>query len=100
MDASLSVRPQRMTILHHHHHLFAQNTIKVDYGYVNEQDRTFKLGGGVRSGQSGQAVKLFQTPRKISSTFQFCTRLASNKLLVSDSGADLHGSHDPVSGNC
>ena len=24
---------------HHHHHLFAQNTIKVDNGYVNEQDR-------------------------------------------------------------
>jgi len=24
---------------HHHHHLFAQNTITVDNGYVNEQDR-------------------------------------------------------------
>jgi len=24
---------------HHHHHLFARNTIKVDSGYVNEQDR-------------------------------------------------------------
>jgi len=24
---------------HHHHHLFAQNTIKVDSDYVNEQDR-------------------------------------------------------------
>ena len=24
---------------HHHHHLFAQNTIKFDNGYVNEQDR-------------------------------------------------------------
>ena len=23
----------------HHHHLFAQNTIKIDNGYVNEQDR-------------------------------------------------------------
>ena len=22
-----------------HHHLFAQNTIKIDNGYVNEQDR-------------------------------------------------------------
>ena len=24
---------------HHHQHLFAQNTIKIDNGYVNEQDR-------------------------------------------------------------
>ena len=29
----------RHTVLHHHHHLFAQNTIKIDNGYVNEQDR-------------------------------------------------------------
>jgi len=27
------------TQVHHHHHLFAQNTIKVDSGYVNEHDR-------------------------------------------------------------
>jgi len=26
-------------LLYRHHHLFAQNTIKVDSGYVNEQDR-------------------------------------------------------------
>jgi len=24
---------------HHHHHLFAQNTIKVNNGYANEQDK-------------------------------------------------------------
>ena len=27
------------SITDHHHHLFAENTIKVDSGYVNEQDR-------------------------------------------------------------
>ena len=33
------VRAPGIRDLDHHHHLFAQNTIKIDNGYVNEQDR-------------------------------------------------------------